>query len=100
MAKKTSLSLFWTFQELRDSKNGKVKEHDLQISRRIQQDEVGQKEVNMLHLGAPHGLDVAMWYRLKWASELPLHQTSCHLSWDFSDSSHGDGLTEGLDGVR
>jgi hypothetical protein len=20
--------------------------------------------------------------------------------WDFSDSSHGDGLTEGLDGVR
>jgi hypothetical protein len=22
------------------------------------------------------------------------------LSWDFSDSSHGDGLTEGLDGVR
>jgi hypothetical protein len=22
------------------------------------------------------------------------------LSWDFSDSSHGDGLTEGLDDVR
>jgi hypothetical protein len=22
------------------------------------------------------------------------------LSWDFSDSSHEDGLTEGLDGVR
>jgi hypothetical protein len=22
------------------------------------------------------------------------------LSWDFSDSSHGDGLMEGLDGVR
>jgi hypothetical protein len=22
------------------------------------------------------------------------------LSWDFSDSSHGHGLTEGLDGVR
>jgi hypothetical protein len=22
------------------------------------------------------------------------------LSWDFSDSSHGDDLTEGLDGVR
>jgi hypothetical protein len=23
-----------------------------------------------------------------------------HLSWCFEDSSHGDGLTEGLDGVQ
>jgi hypothetical protein len=44
----------------------------------------------------------------RWGSRLELYSGRCHalphsgrqLSWDFSDSSHGDGLMEGLDSVR
>jgi hypothetical protein len=44
----------------------------------------------------------------RWGSRPELYSGRRHalphcgrqLSWDFSDSSHGDGLTEGLDGVR
>jgi hypothetical protein len=43
----------------------------------------------------------------RWGSRPELHSShrralphsGRQLSWDFSDSSHGDGLTEGLDGV-
>jgi hypothetical protein len=48
------------------------------------------------------------WVRLKCVLYLLLDALFCfnsyflceHLSWEFGDSSHGDGLTEGLDGVR
>jgi hypothetical protein len=33
-------------------------------------------------------------------SKLRLEFDQWLVSWDFSDSSHGDGLTKGLDGVR
>jgi hypothetical protein len=44
----------------------------------------------------------------RWGSQLELHSGrrrvlphgGRQLSWDFSDSSHRDGLKEGLDGVR
>jgi hypothetical protein len=45
---------------------------------------------------------------IRWRSRLELYSGrhralphgGCQLSWDFSDSSHGDGLMEGLHGVR
>jgi hypothetical protein len=44
----------------------------------------------------------------RWGSRPELHSDRCctlphggrQLSWYFEDSSHGDGLTEGLDGVQ
>jgi hypothetical protein len=44
----------------------------------------------------------------RWGFRLELHSGrcrtlphgGCQLSWYFGDSSHGDGLTEGLDGVQ
>jgi hypothetical protein len=44
----------------------------------------------------------------RWGSRPELHSGRCRallnggrqLSWYFGDSSHGDGLTEGLDGVQ
>jgi hypothetical protein len=40
--------MFLTFQDLRDTKKGKVKEHGLEISRRTKWDKVGRLVVNEL----------------------------------------------------
>jgi hypothetical protein len=40
--------IFLTFQELLDSKKGKVKENGLEILIRIQQDKVGHQDINVL----------------------------------------------------
>jgi hypothetical protein len=51
---KNLMPLFLTFQELRDSKNGKVGEYGSQISRRIQRAEEGHQEVKEVEMGAHH----------------------------------------------
>jgi hypothetical protein len=58
---------FLTFQELRDSKKGKVREHGLEILRQIKWDKMGHQEVNGMHM-RPGGV-----------VSLPVHATSTRL---------------------
>jgi hypothetical protein len=55
---KNLLSVFWTFQELRDSKKGKVGEHGSKNLRRVQRAEVGQQEKKEVDLGAHHAFGI------------------------------------------
>ena len=73
-SRKYLLLVFWTFQELRDSKKDKVRGHSSEISRRIQQAKVGHQEVNQLQMrpgGVVRKWDHATCARLRLERPLP-----------------------------
>jgi hypothetical protein len=51
---KNLLLVFWTFQELHDSKKGKVRDHGSQILIHIQQAKVEHQEIKEEEMGSYH----------------------------------------------